>query len=154
MTSTAGCLIRRPRASKAGWRQSGSCENRICPSSCESTRLFPRDPLGGGKTMADFGLPDVQSMSDLEGLVAFGQEVGIKGIIYSVAKITRPQQGGLSPVMERMKRVYQHLSPGQRLVFRGGSWRLPENVAKEHVVDRSWSYATGIRFPPRRVRQT
>ncbi len=97
--------------------------------------LFPRDPLDGGKTMADFGLPDVQPMSDLEGLVAFGQEVGTRGIIYSIAKITRPQQGALPPVMERMKRVYQHLSNGQPLVFRGGSWRLPEDVAKERVVE-------------------
>lgn len=96
--------------------------------------LFPRDPLGGGKTMADFGLPDVQSMSDLEGLLAFGQEVGVEGIIYSVAKITRPQQGGLSPVMQRMKRVYQHFSAEERLAFRGGSWRLGENVAKERIV--------------------
>ncbi len=31
--------------------------------------LFPRDPLGGGKTMADFGLPDVQPFSNLESLV-------------------------------------------------------------------------------------
>jgi DNA repair photolyase len=96
--------------------------------------LFPRDPLGGGKKMADFGLPDVQSMSDLEGLVAFGHEVGIHGIIYSVAKITRLRQGGLSPVMEQMKRVYQHLSAKQPLVFRGGSWRFSENVARERVV--------------------
>jgi DNA repair photolyase len=96
--------------------------------------LFPRDSLGGGKTMADFGLPDVQSMSDLEGLVRFGHEVGIHGIIYSVAKITRPQQGGLSPVMQRMKQVYQHFSAEERLAFRGGSWRLGENVAKEQIV--------------------
>jgi len=27
--------------------------------------LFPRDPLGGGKTMADFDLPDVQSIHEL-----------------------------------------------------------------------------------------
>lgn len=67
--------------------------------------LFPRNPLGGDKTMAEFGLPDVQSMSDLEGLVHFGHEVGIDGIIYSVAKITRPQQASLPPVMEQMKRV-------------------------------------------------
>ena len=72
--------------------------------------LFPRDPLGGGKTMADFGLPDVQSMRDLEGLVSFGRELAAGHIIYSVAKITRPKQGDLPPVMERMKRVYQHLS--------------------------------------------
>jgi len=96
--------------------------------------LFPRDPLDGGKKMADFGLPDVQAMSDLEGLVTFGHEVGIQGIIYSVAKITRPQQGGLPPVMEQMKRVYQHLSPRQRLIFRGGSWRLPEDVADQKIV--------------------
>jgi len=97
--------------------------------------LFPRDPLGGGNTMADFGLPDVQPMSDLEVLVAFGQEVGIKGIVYSVAKITRPWQGNLSPVMGQMKLVYQYLSDGQPLVFRGGSWRLPKDAAKERVVE-------------------
>jgi DNA repair photolyase len=91
--------------------------------------LFPRDPLGEGKTMADFGLPDVQSIRDLEGLVSFNRELAAGHIIYSVAKITRPKQGALAPLMERMKRLYQHLSAGQRLVFRGGSWRLPENVA-------------------------
>jgi DNA repair photolyase len=74
--------------------------------------LFPRDPLSGGKTMADFGLPDVQPMSDLEGLVRFGREVAAIGIVYSVAKITRPQQGALTPVMEQMKRVYQIFPPG------------------------------------------
>jgi DNA repair photolyase len=91
--------------------------------------LFPRDPLGSGKTMADFGLPDVQPMRDLEGLVSFSRELAARHIIYSVAKITRPKQGDLPPVMERMKRVYQHLSAGQSLVFHGGSWRLPESVA-------------------------
>ena len=96
--------------------------------------LFPRDPLGGDKIMADFGLPDVQSMSDLEGLVSFGRDVGVQGIIYSVAKITRPQKGGLTPVMQQMKRVYQHLSAEKSLVFHGGSWRHPENVATQLVV--------------------
>jgi DNA repair photolyase len=96
--------------------------------------LFPRDPLGGDKIMADFCLPDVQSMSDLEGLVSFGRDVGVQGIIYSVAKITRPQKGGLAPMMEQMKQVYQHLSAEKPLVFHGGSWRLPENVATELVI--------------------
>ena len=36
--------------------------------------------------------------------------------------------------MERMKRVYQHLSMGQPLVLRGGSWRLSESVAAEFVL--------------------
>jgi DNA repair photolyase len=96
--------------------------------------LFPRDPLSGGKAMADFGLPDVQSMHDLEGLVSFGREVAAGHIIYSVAKITRPKQGALPPVMERMKRVYGHLSSGKPLTFHGGSWRLPESAANEHVI--------------------
>ncbi len=67
-------------------------------------------------------------------LVQFAREVGVQGVIYSVAKITRPQQGGLPPVMERMKRAYQHLADGHRLTFRGGSWRLPDQVAHERVV--------------------
>lgn len=96
--------------------------------------LFPRDPLGGGKTMADFGLPDVQSMRDLTGLVSFSRELAAGHIIYSVAKITRPKQGVLPPVMERMKRVYQHVSAGQPLVFHGGSWRLPESAATPLVL--------------------
>ena len=108
--------------------------NQGLPAFLRIDPLFPRDPLGGGKTMADFGLPDVQPMRDLEGLVAFAQEVGVQGVIYSVAKITRPQQGGLSPVMEQIKQVYQHLSAGQPLVFRGGSWRLPKSVAGKLIV--------------------
>jgi DNA repair photolyase len=96
--------------------------------------LFPRDPLGGGKTMTDFDLPDVQSMRDLEALVNFSRELALRHIIYSVAKITRRKQGDLPPIMERMKRVYQYLSMGQPLVFRGGSWRLPERVAAELVL--------------------
>jgi DNA repair photolyase len=96
--------------------------------------LFPRDPLRGGKVMADFGLPDVQSTRDLEGLVRFGKELATPHLIYSVAKITWPRCGSLSPVMERMKQVYQHLSTGQPLTFHGGSWRLPEGTAKTFVV--------------------
>jgi DNA repair photolyase len=96
--------------------------------------LFPRDPLGGGRRMADFGLPDVQPLHDLEALVALGREVAAGHIIYSVAKITRPRRGALPAVMGRMKQVYQHVSAGQPLVFRGGSWRLAEQVAAQHVV--------------------
>jgi DNA repair photolyase len=95
--------------------------------------LFPRDPLPGGRTMGDFGLPDVQSMADLEGLVRFSSEVGAGHIIYSVAKITRQKSGGLPPVMARMKRVYEHLA-GRALPFHGGSWRLPAPVASEFAL--------------------
>jgi DNA repair photolyase len=96
--------------------------------------LFPRDPLGGGKMMMAFGLPDVQPMRDLEALVCFSRELAARHIIYSVAKITRPKQGNLPQVMERMKQVYQHLSAGQPLAFHGGSWRLPESAAATLVL--------------------
>jgi DNA repair photolyase len=96
--------------------------------------LFPRDPLGGGKTMADFGLPDVQPMRDLEGLVSFSRELAAPHVIYSAAKITRRKQGDLPPVMERIRQVYRHLSAGRPLEFHGGSWRLPEGVATAVVI--------------------
>ena len=97
--------------------------------------LFPRDPLPAGKTMDDYGLPDVQPVADLEKLIRFAREVGTGHLIYSVAKITRPRCGVLSPMMEKMKRVYEHLARESSLVYRGGSWRLPANVAASLVVE-------------------
>jgi DNA repair photolyase len=97
--------------------------------------LFPRDPLPGGKAMGDFDLPDVQPLADLEALIRFTGEVDVDSLVYSIAKITRPRLGGLPPVMEKMKRVYEHLASEQRLVFRGGSWRLPTEVATRFVAE-------------------
>lgn len=96
--------------------------------------LFPRDPLPGGKKMADFGLPDVQSLSDLDSLVRFCRDVGATHVVYSMAKITRPRQGKLSSVMEKMKTVYEQFSPEGPLSFRGGAWRLPDDIAVRFVV--------------------
>lgn len=97
--------------------------------------LFPRDPLPGGPRLAEFGLSDFQSFSDLEGLVGFCRDAGVWRIIYSVAKITKPREGALPETMRRLKRVYEHLAGTNRLEFRGGSWRLPEKVAAAHVVE-------------------
>lgn len=97
--------------------------------------LFPRDPLSGGKSMSDFELPVIQPMADLESLVRFAQEVGVDHLVYSIAKITRPRFGSLQPIMEKMKRLYEYLAREQPLVCRGGSWRLPANVAGPLVVE-------------------
>jgi len=97
--------------------------------------LFPRDPLLKNKKLEDFGLPNVQSLPELGALVRFCREIGIGQIIYSVAKITQPRSGRLSAVMEKMKQVYEHLAQNHSLEFRGGSWRLPDNVAKELIVN-------------------
>jgi DNA repair photolyase len=96
--------------------------------------LFPRDPLPGDRTMADFGLPDVQPLSDLDALVLFCREAGVTHAVYSTAKITRPRLGDLPAAMKKMKQVYERLSPDQPLAFRGGAWRLPDSVAAEFVV--------------------
>ncbi len=96
--------------------------------------LFPRDPLPGGRRMEHFGLPDVQPLADLEWLIELGCELGCGHLVYSVAKITRRRAGDLRPVMVKMKRVYEHLAGAESLVFRGGSWRLPQTVAGEAVV--------------------
>jgi len=104
------------------------------PVSIRIDPLFPHDPLPGGKTMNDFDLPDIQPVADLENLIRFGREVGAGDLVYSVAKITRPRFGELPSDMKKMKRVYEYLAREQQLVCRGGSWRLPPNIAAASVV--------------------
>jgi len=41
--------------------------------------LFPRNPLLNGKTMVDFGLPDVQPMSDMDALIKICHESACVG---------------------------------------------------------------------------
>ncbi len=96
--------------------------------------LLPRSPLGA-KSMADFGLPEPQPLDDLDRLLAFAADVGIMHVVYSVAKITRPRGGGLSDTMTNMLAAYRHLAGPAGLKFRGGSWRLPQDVAQEQVVE-------------------
>ena len=91
--------------------------------------LFPHDSLGNGKMMSDFDLFDFQSYDDLKNLVSFCKREGIKKIIYSPLKITKPRAGALPLLMQQLKRVYEHLAD-HPLDFRGGSWRLPHEVAQ------------------------
>ena len=97
--------------------------------------LLPRSPLPGGKTFNDFGLLEAQPLEDLERLTAFAAEIGAEHVVYSVAKITRPRAKPLPESMHALKRVYERLAAPEKLVFRGGSWRLPHPVAQAHVVD-------------------
>ena len=103
------------------------------PVSVRVDPLFPRNPLPGGKAMADFDLPDIQSIRDLERLVRFARDVDAGRVIYSIAKITRPRLGTPSPVMQKVKQVYEYLASGEPLPFRGGSWRLPPDRAARLV---------------------
>jgi DNA repair photolyase len=98
--------------------------------------LFPRSPLplAGRRCMADFGLAEAQTISDLERLVDFASEVGVRHVVYSPVKVVQPRRRRLSPAMAAMRDLYKALSASDKPVWRGGSWRLPKAVADEHVV--------------------
>ena len=96
--------------------------------------LLPRNPLRGGKLLTDFQLPDAQSLEDLEELVGFAAKSGVMHIVYSVAKIVLPRNKPFNESMQRLKQVYEYIAEPEKLIFRGGSWRLPHAAAQEHIV--------------------
>ena len=96
--------------------------------------LLPRNPLPGGKLLADFQLPDAQSLSALEELVKFAAENGVLHIVYSVAKIVAPRYKPIPEAIQQLKQVYGYVAKPDKLIFRGGSWRLPQTIAQKHIV--------------------
>ena len=96
--------------------------------------LLPRDPLPLGKSLAHFGLPDAQPLADLENLVQFAADQGVMHIVYSVAKIIQPRFKPIDETMAKLKTVYQYLASPSRLVYRGGSHRLPDTIAQQQIV--------------------
>lgn len=97
--------------------------------------LFPRSPLAGagGRSMADFGLAEAQTMADLEALVAFGKECGVRHVVHSPVRLVRPRGRGMEPAMRGLLEVYRALAAPGRPVWRGGSWRLPGSVAGPQI---------------------
>ena len=97
--------------------------------------LFPSSPLSGktapAATYQDVGLPLPQTLDDLEQLVTFAREAGVQHVVYSPAKIVQPRMRQLSPVMRRMRSLYEFVAAPERLTFRGGSWRLPPAVQSD-----------------------
>jgi DNA repair photolyase len=88
--------------------------------------LFPRSPLplNGKTSMADFGLTEAQTVSDLKHLVDFASEVGVRHVVYSPVKIVQPRGRPISATMAALRDLYRALSAPGRPVWRGGSWRL------------------------------
>ncbi|MCX7934923.1 MAG: hypothetical protein N3A66_06650 [Planctomycetota bacterium] len=99
--------------------------------------LFPRSPLGGFSpaTLADFDLPETQTPEDLENLIMAAKARQAPRIIYSVAKICRPRGQPLAPAMRRLLACYRHVAGERGLVWKGGSWRLPAEVAQDFIVE-------------------
>ena len=96
--------------------------------------LLPRNPLPDGKFLADFQLPDSQSLFALEELVKFAAKNGVLHIVYSVAKIVAPRYKPIPEVIKQLKGVYEYVAKPDKLIFRGGSWRLPQTIAQKKIV--------------------
>ena len=98
--------------------------------------LFPRSPLPTTPptTVADFGLAEAQTLDDLEHLVALAQELQVRHVVYSPAKVVQPRGRKLTPTMQAWRTVYEACARPERPLFRGGSWRLPDTIAGAHVV--------------------
>ena len=97
--------------------------------------LLPRNPLGKGKLLEDFGLPNAQSLDDLNSLVTFAADNGIMHIVYSVAKIIQPRFKPVPISIAKLKQTYEHITSPNKLIFKGGSWRLPNNIAQPQIID-------------------
>ncbi len=96
--------------------------------------LLPRNPLPGGKFLADFQLPDAQNLPALEELVKFAAENNVLHIVYSVAKIVAPRYKPIPEAIQQLKQVYEYIAKPDKLIFRGGSWRLPHDTAQKQIV--------------------
>ena len=98
--------------------------------------LFPRSPIMTNpvKNMADYGLPEAQTTNDLEKLVTLAKEVNAKHVVYSTAKIIQPRGRKLSDTMKKMRNVYQAFAAPEKLVWKGGSWRLPFSVIDRKII--------------------
>lgn len=112
----------------------GLRENNI-PVVLRIDPLLPHDPLLYDKTLANFSLPDAQNLDVLEELIYFAVEANVLHIVYSVAKIVIPRHRPMSQTMRLLKQVYEHLAKPDKLIFRGGSWRLPEKIADKQIIE-------------------
>jgi len=99
--------------------------------------LFPRSPITANpiKNMADFGLPEAHTLEDLDNLISFAKEVDVKHIVYSAAKITQPRYRKLSKIMATLKKLYQVYAAPEKLIWQGGSSRLPFDVINQRIVN-------------------
>lgn len=93
--------------------------------------LLPRSPLRENPPLAmrDLGLAEAHTLEDLDRLVRFAREVEARHVVYSTAKIVRPRFRPTDRAMAGLRTAYETLSSPGPLLFRGGSWRLPTDVA-------------------------
>jgi DNA repair photolyase len=98
--------------------------------------LFPRSPLPlcSYQSLRDYGLAEAQTLEDLEQLVNLARSLGAGHVVYSPMKIVCPRGRQLHETMQSLLRVYRESAAPGRPEWRGGSWRLPAEIAAQHVV--------------------
>jgi DNA repair photolyase len=85
-------------------------------------------------SFGDFGLIEPQTLDDLDQLVGLARELRVRHVVYSPAKITQPRGRKLSGTMRALRDFYRACVAPEKLDFRGGSWRLPRDVAQHMIV--------------------
>lgn len=115
--------------------------------------LFPRSPITESKNMADFGLPEAQTLDDLHALLAFAKETGVRHIVYSPAKIVQSRCRPFSDIMQKMKTVYQAYASPEKLLWQTGSWRLPSATAHEKIVSPFLKFCQAHDLPAKFCKQ-
>ena len=97
--------------------------------------LLPRSPLTDSPMlgMKDLDLVEAQTLEDLDRLVALAREVEARHVVYSPMKIVQPRGRKLAEIMRKLRGAYEHMVAPHKLLFRGGSWRLPPAVAQERI---------------------
>ena len=103
--------------------------------------------------MSDFGLPEPQTLGDLKSLVEFAKEAQVQHIIYSVARIVQPRYRKMSETMQKMKAVYQTYAEGQKLLYQGGSYRLPTQIAQQKILNPFLQLCDQNNLPAKYCRQ-
>lgn len=98
--------------------------------------LFPRTPLPGrsGGALADYDLLEAQTLEDLDRLVRLAKDLNARHVVYSGLKVVKPRGRALSPTMQAFRRVYEDCAQPKKPVWRGNSWRLPDGLAREHII--------------------
>lgn len=94
--------------------------------------LFPSARVGNNirmhKPLSEYGIPEAQTMDDIQALVKFAKESGVSSIIAKPLKV--PISKKAQRCKDWFKIIYRDANYGKGGTVRGGSWRLPEIYQK------------------------
>ena len=97
--------------------------------------LFPRRPSPGDDAHPwPAGWPEPQTGEDLEQLVWLAREIGASHVVYSPLRVVRPRYPSLAVDQQALLSICRAAAGTERLPFRAGSWRLPDELAGTQLV--------------------